>query len=258
MGKIILSLSQIKQLVEANKYKINPKTQYVARCIDGRYENDPKLPALAISGADAGQLAAIYATANSYGFEVDGEKMFEVLCDVVGGIKNLRFHTDEHGEPEIIMDGCGYVKHKSLNPEDFKVTHEQVAFIKQKAQEAITKGAVQEILKGSHNEGAVLMIKGPYGVYPRYSIGHNEAQVFEFHQGLVDKRNRALSKKLVEEKAVELFEGLDDEYLYEVLSSTTEDHLLEIARRLAKDLPIYAVTFDEKGNFTLEEAGKVE
>src|SRR3990167_6827560 len=113
------------------------------------------------------------------------------------------------------MDGCGYVKHMSLNPEDFKVTREQVAFIKLKAQEAIEKGAEHEILKGSHNEGAVLLIKGPYGVLPRYVIGHNKVQVFEFHQGLVDKRSRALAKKLIEYKAVMLHEGCDEEYLYQ-------------------------------------------
>ena len=262
MTKATLSVTQVKDFVEANKYKIDPKTRLISRCIDGRYQVEHGLPALAIAGADAGEAAVIFATANIYGFKVEEAKVFQTIGEVVGGVENLRFHTDEHADTEIIMDGCGYIRHKTLSPKDFNVTSKQVEFIKKKAHEAIKKGAVQEVLLGDHQESAVLLIGGPYGVYPGYALMTSEGkvatQVFEFHRSLVNERHAILSKALIKNKAVKLFEGCDEEYLYEVISSTTDDHLMEIAKRLAKDLPMYSVSFNERGNFTLEEVGKVE
>ncbi len=262
MNKVILNTSEVQELVFANKYKVVEGTKFISRCIDGRYQADHNLPALAIAGADAGEMAVIFATANIYGFEVDNEKVFETLCKVVGGIKNLRFHTDEHAEAEVLMGGCGHIKNISQTPDDFKVTPAQVAFIKKKAKEAVGKGAVQEVLKGDHMEGAVLVITGPYGIFPQYvlktSDGNITTQVFEFHKGLVDARHKVLVKELVKNKAVKLYEGCDEDYLYQVLSSTTEDHLMEIGGRLAKGLTIYSVAFEENGEFTLEESDKIQ
>lgn len=260
MGKLLLSETQIRDFIEANKYKVDEATEFISRCIDGRYPNGEGLPALATPGADVGTIAALFATANTFGFQIDLQKTWDILVEIVGGVKNLRFHTDDHAEKGILMGGCGHMKSIINTPDEFGLTPEQADFIVKHAEVAKANGAQEVVLRGEHQEGAVVLVKGPYGIYPQSNdeAGKRNIQIFEFHQGLVDKRNRALSKKLIDAKAVQLFEGQDEEYLYEVLSSTTEDHLLLIAGKLAKELPIYAVSFDEKGNFTLEEAGKVE
>ncbi len=260
MSKIILSSSEVRGLILENRYKVNPDAKFISRCIDGGYKNGPNLPALAIAGADAGELAVIFATANTYGFKLREEKVFETLSQVVGGVNNLRFHTIENTETS--LKGCGYIKQLSLSPEDFQVTSEQVAFITKKAEEAIAKGAILAEVDAEDTEGAVLVITGPYGVFPQYAFetskGKMRTQVFEFHQGLVDERHKTLSKELVKNRAVELYEGCDEEYLYEVLSSTTEDHFMETAKRLAQGLTIFSVVFEEGGDFTLEETDTIK
>lgn len=98
MPKLLLNEEQVAKLVLANKYRIDERTEFLSRCIDGRYQNEKGLPALAMPGADAGELAVILAMANIYGLEVTREKVFKCLVDIVGGIKNLRLHTDGHGK----------------------------------------------------------------------------------------------------------------------------------------------------------------
>src|SRR5947208_2747614 len=115
MDKMILTPSQVHELVSANTYKVNESQKFMARCVDGRYPNDKDLPALAIAGAAAGELAILAASANEYGFEVDLSKALDELANIVGGIQNIRGHTDNHADPTVLLGGCGHVKHKTTD-----------------------------------------------------------------------------------------------------------------------------------------------
>lgn len=262
MQKFILDQNRVDELVRANRYKINPKTKFISRCIDGRYENSEDLPALSMAGADAGELAIIFATAREYGFEADSKKVFKTLVQVVGGEKNLRFHTDRHSttaseQARQVLGGCGHIKQMGVDPDAYQMSKDEVEFIRKCAKDSITKGAIEVNLEGDHMEGAALIVSGPWAVQNQHvfqtSSGAKNAQVFVFHKTLVDKRHRELAKKLVENKAVKLFEGCDEEYLYEILSNVTESHLFETAKRLAAGLPIYSVDFKEDGSFKIKE-----
>lgn len=261
MKKFILDKTNVQELVMENKYEVDPKTQFISRCIDGRYENGDGLPALAIAGADAGELALIFATANAFGLEVDMEKAYAALVKIVGGEKNLRCHTDHHAEHGVIFGGCGHMKQMGLTLGDYSLTQEQLDFVKTKFTDAVQRGAQETMLNGEHLEGAVLMVKGNYGIYPNYifatDIGKKTGQVFVFHRTLVDKRHKELARILTESKAVTIPDGCDGEYLYQVISEKGEEHLLETAKRLAKDLPIFSVVFDNEGGFKVEEVGRV-
>jgi len=118
------------------------------------------------------------------------------------------------------------------------------------------EGVLPTVLEGNHDEGAILIVKGNFGIFPRFIIetdeGKKEVSVFVYQQTLVDKRHRVLVKKLIEDKAVKLFDNLDEEYLYEVLSEEGEIHLLETLNRLASDLPLFEVIFDDSGRFSLK------
>jgi len=130
---------------------------------------------------------------------------------------------------------------------------DQVDFIEIKVKNSIILGAEDEVLFGEHLRGAILQIRGDYGIYPAYAIdtntGKKRAEFFEFHETLVENRHRILAAKLVKDKAVKLYEGCDEEYLYEALSETTDRHFYETLKQLGKDLSIYQIDFDENGDF---------
>lgn len=261
MNKHSLSKDQITTLITDNTYDISNKL--LSRCIDGRYENDPNLPGLAFPGGDAGELALVCATAATCGLEIDMQKAFKALVEVVGGVKNLQFHTDSHAESGKALAGCGHIKQMLNDLETYNITKEQGEFITEQFGLAKKEGAKESVLQGDHKEAAVLFIKGEYGVLPRYRFesreGGMEVQIFIYHNTLVDARHRLFVKKLIEHKALTL-EGkpLDEEHLYALLSEAAEVHLMETAGRLAKGLPIYEVTFSgSKNAFEVAELGNV-
>lgn len=261
MQKFTLSKEQLATIVFENGYEVqNP---LLSRCIDGRYNNSPSLPALAIQGADAGELAVIFTTANTCGLTLNKEKALQALIDTVGGAKNTQFHTDSHAEKGAVLAGCGHIKQASLDLESYHLTEEQIEFIKSEFAKLKKQGAEETVLHGDHGESAVVFVKGNFGVLPRFKLGQTEGgregQIFVFHNTFVDARHHILAKKLIASKAFEFEGGIDEEYLYTVLSDACEEHLLETAKRLALGLPIYEVTFFEtKNRFEIKELGFVE
>lgn len=260
MKTIILSKEQIQELVTENKYKIDPKTKFLSRCIDGRYQDDKIISPLAFPGADAGELALLFATANAFGFEILEEKAYQVLANVVGGIDNLHFHTDKKHEQDPLA-GCRHFSQLRQDPKAYHLEKDQLDFIEIKAKNSIMLGAQDEILMGEQLRGAVLQIKGNYNIYPNYAIetvrGTQRVEFFEFHKTLVGDRHKELAKALVKEQAVKLYNGCDEEYLYEVLSDMTDQHFFETIKLFAKNLFLYEITFQDNGDFTIEEMGKV-
>lgn len=259
--KIILDKEQALEFVLKNKYRVDEKTKFLSRCIDGRYEKAGNLPALAIPGADAGELALIFATANIFGLEINEKKALRVLLDIVGGVKNFNLHSDHHGDPKTPASGCGHVKQMKLDAKAYNLEKDQIQFLEKSLSELKKQKDNETILHGEHQEGAVIIINGDWSVYPRgifgTELGKTNAEVFIFHQSLVNERHRILANKLIKETAMRLFPGGDAEYLYEVLSDTTDQHLFETSKRLASGLPIYKVTFADDGQFGLEEMGNV-
>lgn len=255
MKKIILSSEQIRKLAYQNRYKVNAKNALISRCIDGRYPNDSMLSALAFPGTDAGELALVFAAANHYGFEVDLKKTIESFLGVIGGVLNFQLHSDTHADPTIPASGCGHIKQILLDPEAYFLEKKQVLQIQKELAVLKKNGAHETILEGDHKEGAVIQIKGNYGISPGYVFEDEMAQIFVYHTTLVNQRHRLLAKSLIEYKAVTLFSGYDHEYLYDALSEVAEDHLFETAKRLAAGLPLYQIEFGENGDFDVEELG---
>lgn len=257
MQKFLLSKEHILDLVRENRYR--PANLLQSRCIDGRYEKSEDLPGLAYPGADAGQFLMVLSSAHSYGFEVDFGKAMAALEETVGGRSRLGFHTDTHHEG--VLSGCGHIGQAALSPKDYHVEAEDVSRVVDVFREAAGKGTREIVLKGEHTEGAAVIVRGDFSIYPQYTLldqGHpKEVSVFVLSQTLIDRRHRLLAGKLLSNGAVTLQEGLDEEYLYEVFSDVTETHFLETAKRLAKGLPIYEVVFDEGGTFDILEMGEV-
>jgi hypothetical protein len=230
------------------------KISFFSRCIDGRYKNNPHLPALALPGGDLGQLALVIACANDFGLEIDYEKVFQSLIKVVGGIKNFSYHTDSHHGGLAL--GCGHFGQMLKDFVAYNLQKNDIEFLEEKLKFLEKEGVLPTVLEGNHDEGAILIVKGNFGIFPRFIIetdeGKKEVSVFVYQQTLVDERHRVLAKKLIENKAVKLFNNLDEEYLYEILSEEGENHLLETVNRLASDLPLFEVIFDNRGRFSLK------
>ncbi len=261
MEKFVLTKEQVQELVWENRYPVTGKNKFLSRCIDGRYQNSKELAPLAIPGADAGELALIFATANSFGLTVDKQKALDTLTEVVGGAKNFQFHSDRHGDKNIPAAGCGHIKQMNLEPQAYFMEKEQLVFITESLKKLKQQGAAETILEGDHGEGAVLQIEGNYSVSPRFTIetgqGKLATEVFVYQASLVDQRHKELAKKLLANGAVNLFSGADGEYLHEALEETAENHLLVTAKRLAEGLPIYLVKFKDDGSFKIEEMGRI-
>lgn len=252
--------SEVESYIYNNKYSPNIDSIFRSRCIDGRYPNSIETPALAVPGADTGALAFLYAAANTCGFQVDPDRSFAALNKIIGGVKNFSFHTDSRSY-KLGETGCGHIKCMTNSQEAYSLTDVDMQVLNRQLEFARQNGATETILQGDHQEAAVLQIKGKWGVQPQ---GYFESergplgiQVFVFHSSLVDSRNKEWARLLVENKAVELPDGLDEEYLYQMISSTAEDHLMETAGKLAKGLPMFEVVFDESGNFSVESLGNI-
>jgi len=241
-----MSLKEAVDFVSRQKYLVSDPL--VSRCIDGRYDKVEGLPALAIPGADAGQMCIIFSALKNFSF--DHEKIFNTLVEVVGGIENLKFHKDDHSGNTDHLAGCGYVGQITKNPEAFGLTPEDIEFTKQKAKLAIENGASEVVLSGNHLEAAILVLFGNYSVYPKDETNPEDIlETFVFHQTLAENRNQIIAQKLIENKVVE---NIKEEELYELLTQSTNLHLSEIAKRLAIGLPTYQVRFDESGNFSIK------
>jgi len=268
MAKIILNKAQVSQLVWDNRYPVKEEEKFISRCIDGRYEKNSKLksqmsklennyflPALAIPGADLGELALILACANNFGFEIDHEKVFQSLIKVIGGLKNFSYHTDSHHGGLAL--GCGHFGQILKDFIAYNLQKKDVNFLEKKLKFLEKQGVLPVVLQGEHNEGAVLLIKGNWAVYPRYYLATDEGkkliEVFVYHQSLADERRKILSKRLIDDGAVILYPGCEVDYLYQVMSNEAENHFFETLNRLAKDLPIYSVVFDDEGRFDIKK-----
>lgn len=255
MNKTILSQEQVQELIKNNLYKVNSGSKFLSRCIDGRYKNEDNLAPQAFPGADLGELALILATGRHFGFEVDKVKAVKSLISVLGNEDNFYFHSDAHADPKIHGGGCGHFKQMNLDPEAYFLGKDDLDFIKESLGELSKKGAKETILEGDHNEGAILVVKGPFSVQCQSIIDTNQGRknvsVFVYHQTLTDEKHRELAKKLLETKAVTFKHGEDVDYLYQVLSETAENHLMETAKRLAPELPIYQVQFSDDGSFSI-------
>jgi hypothetical protein len=245
-----LTKDQIQNLIFTNKYKVEPSQKFLSRCIEGCYEAGKNLHPLSMAGADAGELAILYATANSYGFEINEEKVYATFLEVIGGAQNFSTH-----------EGCTHMKQIRSECGAYSLDPDQLDLISSQISQAEKNGANKTKLKEGGRAEAVIQITGDWSIYPQYHIQTSQGSVpvlvHVFHKSLTDARHKILATKLIENKAVTLYDDLDDEYLYQVISTQTEDHLFETIKRIASSLPIFDVIFQPNGNYTLEERGLI-
>lgn len=235
---------EVEDFIRRESYSFSNRV--ISRCIDGRYAKDKGLPALAIPGADIGQIVMLFAVANKMKFILDPDKAFEALIEVVGGVENIRIHTDSDNSDKGIAAGCGYFTQVKESPEYFGVTKEQVDIIEQKFDELIKQGAQQVELHGDHMEEGALIIKGNRSIRP-------QGIFFVYHKTLVDERNRKISDVLFKDNEIMA------NSFYNRLSGTgdilgvSDEHFRKIKTKLKPNIPSFNVTFSNDGRFDLQK-----
>lgn len=279
MTKFVLNKQQVSQLIFENKYPVGEEFQFLSRCFEGNYPKKENLPALAFPGGDLGELALIFSTANTYGFKVDREKTYQTLIKIISKEKFFHYHVslDEKEFLNLqknqivdltnhIISGCLHTTAFFKNPKTYNLEEEDLQFLKEKIQYLIKKNISPFGFRKETEEAAVLIIYGKnWSIYPQHFLkisleGEEKllpVSVFVFHQSLIDERHKLLSQKLIEEKAVELYPGCDKDYLYQVISAETENHLFESLKFKNEKLPVFKVEFKNEGSFVVDEMGNI-
>lgn len=245
-----LSREQVYEIANENRYAISePKLR--GRCFSGEFRNEKNLPALSLPGGDLGQLSILFSTAQNYGFEIDMNKAAGELFQLTGGNEHLNTVSAKSE-----LKNCSYFKHffediASYNLEpDFLPNFEDVIT-------SVVPTFERPKNRNYLHEHAVLIFESSEGLYPQYTYetydGTFDSRILILHKTLVDERHRLLSQKLLDSKSVTLYDNLDADYLYEVLSETLENHLYETIRFIDSKLPIYSVKVSDNNDITINQ-----
>lgn len=233
-----LTKTDIQTLVFENKYTPSAEAQTQYRDTYGEiYERNENAPAIVMPGGFLGEVVIVLATAATYGLEVDAKKVLKTMETM---IKNSAPASS------LYIDGLRkYAKEYSIEDENLKI--------------------LEPLLVPAKNiettwTGAVVMIKGEYGIHPRFMLNTQEAQmnisIPLLQQSFVSEQRRAFAEALIKGQAIKL-DPEDEEYLYEVMSDVAETHFYLSARLCCLGLPLYAVKFNEKEELEVEELGEI-
>lgn len=254
--KIFLTPPQIEDFVNESKYEFDQELGYLSRCIDGRYEMQDGLEPLAKPGADIGDLMMMLSANTQYALNLTPDAIFDVLLNTVGGKENLRIHTDSHSchdkDEKVQCLGCGHFKQASLDPAAYGLEKEDIDFIFGALQKLKKENVKNDILDGDHSEKAVIVLKShDYSIFPKVKIKGVETACFVYHKTLDDKRRRLIAQNLIPH--IKSDKEINEEYIYEILTSTSDQQLFETVARLAPEYPIYNVEIDGEGEVLIKE-----
>ena len=254
--KTFLTPEQVEIFVNENKYEFDQGQWYLSRCIDGRYDVREDLEPLAKPGADIGDLMIALATNHQYALNLKPEVVLEVLIDTVGGKENFSIHMDDHvihskNKLEQCVS-CGHFGQAFADPEAYGLEKHDVDFIAKALQELKSDKARNIILTGEHTEQAVIIVKSQnYSVAPRMIKEGRVTECFVYQKTLDDKRRRLLAENLLPHIKVD--REINEEYIYEILTTVADQQLFETLARIAPEYPIYNVKIDEEGEVSIED-----
>lgn len=248
-----LDINQIEELVSENRYTYQG-IKHLSRCFEGNYDNSDQLPALALPGGDIGDLAVLFSASKLYGFDYDIEESIKVIEKIVGKMSRTTYkHLHDHS-----AERCLYLHFLSENPEIFSLNEADFTYFTKKLQKQGLISSVSFSGAPKYDEGAVIIFEGKDGVYPQYEFNSITTQfhskIFIFHRTLVEERRKIFARQLVQSNAVSLYDNLNEEYLYEILSDVGDTHLFETILKLDPKLPIYNAVVSDTGRVKVEKA----
>lgn len=244
------------RFVKANLYLF---LGMLSRCVDGRYRRQESGAApFAHPGGDAGDMmvavAALRLLATKHSLKNIEELRSEVLVavvEVVGGVKNFYFHTDEGRKTKGIARGCGHLSKAAIDPGAYGLERDDMEAIFSKLETLKSQGAHEIELLGEHDEQAVIVIDSEeYALHNRDEV----ADVFVYHTTLQEKRLIALSEKM---KLI-LPSIIGIVAIQEALRRSCKRQLDATLTRLASGRPIFFVKVSPEKRIQITARGKVE
>ncbi len=251
MNHFFLNQSRLSQLIFDNYQKIK-SDNLICSCIDNYLETNFKT-FLFIPGGDLGQITILFSAANSFGFEIDKEKILAIYFEFLKGENNFFLEED-----------CHYVNLLKNYPEQFQLEEKDIKFLEEIVN-TINQKPSQSVFQKDNWPQGVIMVKG-YGTIPLHNFlkietieGEKIIEIFliVFQQTLFEERQKILAQKLFQEKVVKLFPNLNEEYLAMSLIETGENHFYFYINHYAKNLPLYQVVFKENLQFEIKDFGKI-
>lgn len=226
MQKYILSKDALSEILHLHTIPLDKAHNSRVMPSEMLYQTSDVVVPVAIPGGLLGDLAIIFSTAEQYGLEVDESKTWEILSALsTQSTVSTPFINHIISHPEIVVLTPSHTAFLSKIAQSFKLAHSEPHY---------PNGAVL-IVKGESTLTLPLQAKvegRDITVYP-----------FVFHHTLVNTWHRNVCEKLIEENAITLLEGQEIEYLYEVISDTTDTFLFEDMNYSVPELPIYSVTY---------------
>lgn len=226
MQKYILSKDALSEILYLHTIPLDKAHNSRVVPSEMLYQASEVVVSVAMPSGLLGELAIIFSTGDQYGLEVDESKTWEILSSL-------------STQPTV---STPFINHIITHPETVALTPSHTAFLSKIAQS----------FKPAHSEphypnGAVLIIKGEstltLPLQARVEGRDITVYPFVFHHTLVNTWHRNVCEKLIEENAITLLEGQEIEYLYEVMSDTTDTFLFEDMNYSVPELPIYSVTY---------------
>lgn len=192
-----------------------------------------------VPGGLLGILSIWLAASTAYGFQIDPSKITKTLMEIT---------------TQKIESSSQYLSMLKEQQNNLNISDEHMEFL-----EASSSFLPQV---STRFEGGIFLVKGSSNIKPTMSIttdtGKLHVFVYIFHQTQLNTLNRLLAKQCLENGAISLFDGQDEEYLYEVVSDTADEFFYESIRYFCKGLPLFLLQYKDEGSFETTEQGLVE
>ena len=184
------------------------------------------------------------------------EVILDVLISTIGGRENFRIHTDGHiHNHKVKLEqclSCGHFGQAFLNPSAYGLEKEDVNFISGALQQLKLERVMDNILDGEHLEQGVIILKSQnYSIAPKTKKGDKVNECFIYHKTLDDRRRRLLAENLLPHIMTE--KDIDAEYVYEILTTISDQQLFETVERIAPEYPIYNVDISDEGEVEIKD-----
>ncbi len=254
--KEMMGTEQALEFVRGAKFRPTEVSQWQARCVDGRYNGEAASAARSMPGGDAGMLmvgiAAIRDLKNESLLPRERVRVDKALKDLLKshGVK-FAMHTDDHHEDDGHNPacGCGHCNNAFADPSSYGLGPRDTLHIQTKLSELDEddKAELTE-LEGQHDERAVIVVRGNWGVLSKAHVQGEERQAFVLQQDFQDAALDEFAQRL----AVKF--DLDEETVRQKVREVAAKQLLETLGRIAKGVPIFEVEIDDEGEVALRQA----
>jgi len=249
LEKNIYTKEQVNNHIDNHNIAVDWYKKMISQCIDWRYLPEDN-EAVSIPWADTGELQVMMVTLKQLLKDrelsiEDVEILEKILIDVVGGVDNLRFHTDDHNHHNWWI-WCWHLRLWNEFPHEYNLLKSEMEMVNSFMKKSISQWAKNVILTWHHGEKAVFIVdSASHAICSQDKDGN---QVFIYHKTFAEQRNWIIANEM-KQKVPELISNneITENIITDRLNAIMENHLSKTSWKLAKWLPIYKVIINNEG-----------